>query len=312
MIAKIIKKATLPSIPSASGVEVLNGIIYIIGDDSKALFMLNHELKLLQQYTLFESEFSADERIPKKQKPDFECLTLINIHGYDYLLVTSSGSKKNRDTGHLVKLPSKYNKNFYDKDISLKGLFDLLKSNEEIVADGKLNLEATACDNRFFVMLNRANKKGNNVALVFNKEEMEVYLMENNNLVPFPEVFSYALPSLQNVPTGFSGACIFDNKLFFTASAEDTDDAYEDGNVKGSIIGWMQMNADGNLKGSSSPTLSTIKAHTKITLDNADFMGKVESIAIYENESDDKYIALAVTDSDGGNSELLMIELLLN
>jgi hypothetical protein len=312
MIARIIKKAILPNIPSASGVEVSNGIIYIIGDDSKTLFMLSHELKILQQYDLFESAYAAEERIPKKEKPDFECLCLLNIHGFDYLLVNGSGSKKNRDTGHLVKLPSKYNKKFFDKDISFKALFDMLKSNRDIVADGKLNLEASAANDSFFIMLNRANKEGNNAALVFRKEEMDVFLVENPDMVPFPEVFVYQLPMLDDIPSGFSGACIFEQVLFFTASAEDTNDAVEDGAIKGSIIGWIGLNQTGMYKGATMPTLSGVKDYCHITdSKGAIFTGKVESIAVYEKEKDNTYIGLAVTDSDGGNSELLMVEIKL-
>ncbi len=309
MKVEIIKRGTLAHIPSASGVEVVDGIIYVIGDDSKSLFALNHNLEILQKQELFESEYADHERIPKKIKPDLECMSHIKINGYDYILINGSGSKDNRDDGYLVKLPTKFNKKFFTQKIDFKPLYKLLRANEEIVNDGKLNLEATAYSDQFFILLNRANKKGNNAALVFNTEEMQVFVAENHEMIPFPEVFTYQLPAIGGVPTGFSGACLIDDKLFFTASAEDTEDAVEDGDVAGSLVGWMQVNYQGKRKGNTQRSLSEIKATATITEGGNVFLGKVESICIYEKDSDHKYIAIAVTDSDGGDSELLMLEI---
>lgn len=311
MKVEIIKRVVLDQIPSASGVEVIEGIIYIIGDDSNTLFALNHNLQIINKLELFESDYAFHERIPKKIKPDLECLTHIKIHGYDYVLINGSGSKDNRDDGYLVKLPTKFNKKFFPQKINFKPLYNLLRADEEIVNDGKLNLEASAYSDRFFVFLNRANKKGNNAALVFNTEEMQVFVAENSEMVPFPNVFTYELPTIGGVPCGFSGACIMDDKLFFTASAEDTEDAVEDGSVAGSLVGWMQLNPDGNRKGTSTKCLSEIKATICVTENNAIFLGKMESMTIYEKDSDNKYIAIAVTDSDGGASELIMLEITL-
>lgn len=309
MKAEIIKRAILPNIPSASGVEVVHGIIYVIGDDSKSLFSLNHNLQLLQTLDLFTSEYLSEERIPKKTKPDLECLTHLQINGYDYLLINGSGSKDNRDKGFLVKLPTKFNKKFFTQEVDFKPLFNLLRTHEEIVADGKLNVEASAHSKDFFVLLNRGNKKGNNAALLFNSEEMQVFLAENPDMLPFPEVFTYELPSINEVPCGFSGACIWEDKLFFTASAEDTEDAVLDGAVTGSRIGWIAIDPKGRLRGSASRTLSPIQAITSFTEGGVEFQGKVESLSFYEKESENKFIAIGVTDSDGGDSELLMVEI---
>ncbi|TAH25509.1 MAG: hypothetical protein EAZ07_06920 [Cytophagales bacterium] len=309
MKAEIIKRAKLTDIPSASGVEIINGIIYVIGDDSNSLFSLNHNLQILQKLELFESKYESNERIPKKKKPDFECMTYFKINGYHYVLINGSGSKENRDNGYLVKLPTKYNKKFFSQPVDFKSLYNLLRSNEDIVSDGKLNIEASAYSDDLFVLMNRANKKGNNAIMVFNTEEFQVFLAENSEMIPFPEVFLYELPKLESVNCGFSGACIHENKLFFTASAEDTEDAVEDGSVKGSILGWIEINPQGKMKGSITKTLSQIKSTTTIRENDHHFYGKVESIAIFEKESESKYIAIAVTDSDDGVSELIMLEI---
>ncbi len=49
MDIKIIKHAVLDNIPSGSGIELVNGVIYIIGDDSEYLYGLNHELRVIHQ-----------------------------------------------------------------------------------------------------------------------------------------------------------------------------------------------------------------------------------------------------------------------
>ncbi len=57
----------------------LFGIIHIIGDDSPFLYCLDHQLKLLQKVELFESTDFETGRIPKKKKPDLECMTSLEI-----------------------------------------------------------------------------------------------------------------------------------------------------------------------------------------------------------------------------------------
>lgn len=312
MQVSVLKKALLPDLPSASGMEIIDGVIYIIGDDSPYLYCLDHSLRLINKVELFETVHFETGRIPKKIKPDLETMTQLTIHGNKYILATGSGSSIQRNKGYLIKLPTKYNKKFVVNELDFSSLFNFLKMNEDIVSDsGELNLEASAVTDEYFILFNRANKKGVNTALVFNLEEFIVYLTENHELIPFPKVIPYKLEGINRIPAGFSGAASLDNRIYVTASVEDTDDAIKDGEVLGSFLGIIEANSEGFLKGSSGQTLSALKSVALIKEGDIPYPGKVESLSIYEKENEQEIIALAVTDNDQGGSELLMLEIRL-
>src|SRR5687768_1753982 len=96
MKVSVIKKALLEDLPSASGMEIIDGVIYIIGDDSPYLYVLDHSLRVINKVELFKTEDFESGRIPKKLKPDLETLTSLTISGNKYLLATGSGSDVNR------------------------------------------------------------------------------------------------------------------------------------------------------------------------------------------------------------------------
>lgn len=309
MKATIIKRAPLENLPSASGVEIIDGVIYIIGDDTPYMYVLDHSLKLLEKVTLFDSEDFETGRIPKKIKPDLECMTTLTIHGNKYILAMGSGSKENRDKGFLIKLPTRYNKKYIVQPFSFTRLYNLLRSNPDIAGNGRLNLEAAAADGQHFILFNRANKSGNNVLLYFQLEEFIVYLTENPDLVPFPVIQNFDLPSIEGVPAGFSGASFWEGKIFFTAAAEDTSDAVDDGEVHGSLLGCMDIHTADYLRGGIMKDFCEMKGCVPITEKDKIFKGKVESISLYEKDSETQFVALAITDDDKGGSELLMLEI---
>lgn len=310
MKAKVVKRVVLENLPSASGVEVINGIIYIIGDDAPYLYCLDHALKLIEKVELFKTDEFGTGRIPKRSKPDLECMMSFVMHNNNYLFIFGSGATENREKGYLVKLPTKFNKKHVVQEISLKPLYDLLRSHEDIAGGGSLNLEGAAASGEKLVLLNRANAQAGNTALVFSMEEFLVFVTENEEMVPFPEVIPYILPTIKGVQAGFSGADFFEEKLFFTASVEDAPDAVQDGEVLGSFIGIARMTQEKYAK-ERNRSISEIESCVLITENEIPYEGKVESVSVYDKEGGDTYIAVAVTDNDLGGSELLMLELTL-
>ncbi|MBO9698794.1 MAG: hypothetical protein J7604_01225 [Sporocytophaga sp.] len=305
MQTKVIKKAVLENIPSASGVEVVDGMIYIIGDDSKYLFKLKYNLELLEKIELFKSD--SEYKIPKSEKPDLECMTVVTINNYKHLLIFGSGSTDKRNKVFLVKLPTKYNKNHFVQQFDLTEFYKLLQSNYEITGGESLNLEAAASDDHHLYLFNRANRKGRNSIMVIKLEEFIPYLCEGSQLVPFPFVKTYHLPQIGGVPAGFSGASVFGKRLYFTASAEDTDNAYLDGIVAGSHVGIFELGEFDYLRGGMNNLLPDEFQIGPINDNGQLYKGKIESISIFEEESSKETIAIAVTDNDAGDSELLML-----
>src|SRR5262245_31418769 len=105
MQAEIISRTLLPEIPSASGIELVDDRIYIIGDDSPFLFILNKNLKVLEKIKLYNVIIDTRGKIPKAHKADLESLTKVAYNGTSSLLIIGSGSvRETRDVGFLVDL----------------------------------------------------------------------------------------------------------------------------------------------------------------------------------------------------------------
>jgi hypothetical protein len=308
MKVSIIKKAILEGIPSASGMEVIDGIIYVVGDNSPYLFILDQSLSVINKVELYKQE-TVSGIVPKATKPDLECMAKLSINNYKHLLILSSGSKSPyRDLGILVKLPTNYNRKHLITTIQMGDLYDLLRSNEEVVGSGQLNLEGAATSKENLILFNRSSGGSNNVSLYFKLEEFVEYLQSHTEMTPFPSIYQNEIPCINNIPGGFSGADVFEEKIFFTSTVENTPNAIDDGEVLGSFVGWMKVNESSNLKGDRVEPNKVIDC-IQVMENGNPYLGKIESICIYEKEGENKYIALAVTDSDGAESELLMLEI---
>ncbi|MCS6824073.1 MAG: hypothetical protein NZ529_07225 [Cytophagaceae bacterium] len=311
MKVNCLKKTVLTSISGASGVEVVNGCIYIVADNAAMLYQLNHDLEVLSKIELPYTFSEAKEHIPKPNKPDLECICSFEINGYPHLLILSSGSlSPQRDTGYLIKLPSPYNKNHLAWPVQVKPLYDFLRSNEEVTSSGEVNFEGLATNERFVYLLNRGNTSGcKNVVLQFNKTEFVEFVQGHMSGIPFPKIFLHEGDMIEQQPAYFTGADCAHDYLFYTASAEDTANAYDDGTVHGSIIGYFCHKR----KYTNRYYVDFLLHQQTCVMKTEDefYRPKVESISIYEKENPGKYVALAVTDSDGGQSELLMLEIIL-
>jgi hypothetical protein len=295
--AKIIKKIKLPDIPSASGIEVIDNEIYVIGDDSPYLFVLNKSYKVSKKILLSASYRLVKGKIPKTIKPDLEAVTSFDIGGEKVLLILGSGSQRElRDKAFLVE-PSEKD---LVHDFSLTHLYDLLRSSKEIVGERILNIEAAAVIHQDLYLFQRGNISGSNAVIKFPLYEFLDFLKHRKNPVPQFEVFNFDFPRIHGLLPGFSGAASIPKSedLLFTTSLEDTPDEWYDGNVFEGMIGIINKNRK--------------KFSYSLIYDKKEpFKGKVESLSVINLESPKKLNALAVTDNDGKVSELLWIEIKL-
>ncbi|MGN6647618.1 MAG: DUF6929 family protein [Cytophaga sp.] len=309
MNISILKHVHLTTIPSASAVEVVNGNIYIVGDDCCFLYALKYDLTVLAKvplYTAPESDLTGN-RILKKKKADLECITKLNINGYPHLLILGSGSKSpRRDVAFLVKLPTPYNRKHLVWEISLVKWYSFLRMNEEVTgSSGVLNFEAAASTDEYLYLFNREN----NAILRFDLPEFIEFIQGHTEGVPFPTIITAELPEIGGIRSGFSGADYFDEKLFFTAAAENTSNAIDDGEIMGSAVGLLSFAGEEKTRGKLAAGFTgEISAFTVIAAIQ-DRLLKIESISVYEKENDNTYIAVAVSDDDLGGSDILMLQL---
>lgn len=284
MKVEIKETKNIPDFPSGSGIAQNNGKYYAIGDDSPFLYVIDKHFQLEEKIRLFPTEnieFKGN-RIKKKQKPDFETLEMI---AENELVIFGSGSKSpQRDVFVRVFLGKE---NSIEKH-SISAFYEYLKT-LPLLENSELNIEATAFADGFLYLFNRAN----NVVIRFNYQEFIAHLTGGE--LPKLESKRIVLPKIQSYEAGFSGAATLNSsKIIFTASAEATNDAYNDGEIIGSLVGEIDI---------------TDFQDSKVTryglIPNGKQRLKVESITLNPSKSTDKMEVVFITDDDNGNTELI-------
>lgn len=281
-VIKKIQKLSHPS--SASGIEYINGLYYIIGDDANALFVLDENLKV-QKTIPFFSEKPVQERIPKKEKSDFECMSFVYVNEVPHILVMGSGSKPQRKVAFLYNLVTEA-----VQKLDYQAFYDKLEKDNTFTLGAELNLEALCATQDYLYLFQRGNIADKNTFLRFPVQDTE-------NPRDY-EVFSTALQGIKQGKAGFSGACyvLEWNSILFTASVELTKNAYDDGEVLGSTAGIIQNHE--------------LKASTVITYpDGKPYVAKIESISVKKILNFNTLLAVAVTDADGKESQIVELEI---
>ncbi len=231
---------------SASGLLYSNNILLAIGDNSSFLYEYNFTNKQLQKHPIVEN---ASENIIKKLKPDFEAITQYG----DNIYIFGSGSTENRNI--MIQLDAITKKPIATNDLS--ALYQTMQSFGEI-KPSDFNLEGAIYDGTNWYLFNRGNGK---------KSKNAIFTIGGNNLTDdFSVIYNkIKLPKIKGIETTFTDAVWVNNKIYFLATAEDTQSTYDDGEVVGSIIG------------SINPETMKVEFTKKITK-----TAKLEGITVYE------------------------------
>lgn len=287
---EVLETKVLQNIPGASGIAYNGEYTYIIGDNSPYLFRLNSRLDKVTNEVIYSVENLDGESIPKKLKPDFEALELIRDNE---LVIFGSGSKSpQRDL--LVRVFLKPTGEAGEiKTFDLSSFYSGLRE-MEVLQNAELNIEAVAFHGDLLYLFNR----GKNMLFIFNYDWFIRHL-EQGEEPPAIDVVQLRLPLLNNLHAGLSGATIdVHENLIITASVEDTDNAYDDGEVLGSFIGIVPLSQ-----------LRDEKAYRFIAIGAESEPFKVESVAVQEKPSLNEAVLLLTTDSDGEQSLLIKAKL---
>ena len=298
-ITKINKEKHLTYLPSASGVEVINGNIYVIGDDSPYLFQLDYDFSIIDKMLITGNDSMSGGRVPKAIKSDFESMASFS-DGDDILLaVLSSGSKEvMRDTIHIIS--TLYKKVLHSKNI--RPLFEVIRTNANFLKTDEINMEAMAFNETSVFIMQRGNNN-KNIIVSFDRKVFMNYLASDDTQVPEMKIYWFTLPTLDNTISGFSGACFLpDNKtLLFTASLEATSNAYDDGEILGSYLGIINLT---NIENGGIKT-------ELLSQDNKPIKTKLEGISVKAMNNNNATV-IAVSDNDDGTSWIFEIELNIN
>ena len=289
---KINKIMVTDAVPSGSGLAFYKNELFIVGDDAEfvAKFSLNN-------FTYTRSNLFVNahhQRIEKTVKPDLEAAIIGGINDEVFLFAFGSGGvSPYRDTLFAMNM-QRPDKNFKR---SLLPLYNSIKKTAGL-KETELNIEGASKAGNKLLLFNR----GNNLVIIISWKGFTAYL-KNEKAVPDLKVLKIPLPVINNFPIGISGACaINEQEILFTASLEETTDYINDGIIKGSYIGLLQIKNDTELYVVALTSLND--AAGKPIAD------KLESIEIIKRQGRNVE-AVAVADNDDGKSKLFFLTLKL-
>ncbi|MFY7739970.1 MAG: DUF6929 family protein [Flavobacterium sp.] len=207
---------------SASGLIYQDNTIFAIGDNSSYLYEYHIDSNKLERHALAEN---SEENIPKSIKPDFEAITKYQ----DSLYLFGSGSTVNRTI--MVQVDAKSKNVIKSQDLS--DLYLAMQSFGKI-AEEDFNLEGAIFNGETWFLFNRGNGKTN---------KNVVFTIDGKNLANEFRIVAneYKLPKIKGIRTSFTDAILVDDKIYFLATAENTDSTYNDGEVLGSIVGRIDV-----------------------------------------------------------------------
>jgi len=236
----------LLGIGAASGLVYDDNQIHLISDNSTNFYHYN-----IEQQHLYKTPLSLDnigeDNIYKAAKPDYEAITTDGVNYY----IFGSGSKPNRIK--LVEVNKLTNEVISENELDI--LYASMKSFANL-SDEDFNIEGVIYDNELWYFFNRGNgpKKANGIFVV----------KGNNILNDFQLTYTpIKLPKLNKVQTSFTDAIKVEDKIYFLAAAEDSNSTYADGEIKGTILG--RMNLD-KLKVEKTITVSETHKFEGLTL----------------------------------------------
>lgn len=288
--ARVSNEISFQNMPSASGIVEFQDSYYVIGDDSPYLFQLDAEFQLIKKIEIFSTKKLQDNRLPKREKPDFECISIVPWGNDDDLLVFGSGDGKEREV--LVRIDideGKERVESYSLKDFYKHLGKSLKGNKE------LNIEGAGFWNNQLILLNR----GDNTLFMIDLDDFKEYIKGKSKDKPKVASTVFKLPSINGISARFSGATVLpdEDMLLFTASVENDPNWVVNEDIICSYIGIIDLNQLEN----NEPICELIKQ------DNIPIKEKVESV--YVTKKDESAIELVgVIDNDDGSSKLIEIE----
>lgn len=288
MEVSVLNRQVLKDVRSASGLEVLDKTLYVIGDNSPWLYKINNAYKIEGKQPIASVEGLDGGVIPKAVKPDFEAMAIADKKEGKEFFIFGSGSKSPQRDQMISVCLEKGEVKSYSLEAFYKKLREATRLDEE-----SLNIEGAIIRGEELFLFNR----GENLILKYKLEDLEAYLAGKQDS-PAPETYHIELPEIRGIKAGFSGATLVpgEDKVLFTASVENTENWIADGEVLGSFVGMIPLKS---LKDGLKPEC------VRLTENGKPLNVKVESLAVFYPALHNDLRLLLVTDSDGGASELL-------
>ena len=291
---ELLKSFLLDDFPSGSSINYSNEKFYLIGDDATHVLVLDKNYSKIDSIDLFEH---PEKRIAKSEKADLESSTIVEIKGVKYLLAFGSASRENRERVVIIPISGSIQKintvNTHDFSTRIKS---------QGIAE--INLEGACMLNERLVLGNRGNLAAPKNQLIVTSKDF--WQFQNNAEFSFVDL---DIPGSDTDVLGLSELCYVASKdiLLITLTSEATSNAYDDGEIGDSHLGWIS-NASNKIR-SKEVSLDGI---VKLSDTDAVFKKqKIEGICV-ESETKNELVIHLVSDNDSGDSRLFKLKLNLN
>jgi hypothetical protein len=228
---------------SASGLVWSERNFHVIADDSVHMATFEIGSRRPGRLTrLLAENLPRGPALRKRAKPDFEVLVALppdRNHPYGALLAMGSGSTPHRRRGVLVVL-SADGRPLQTIQVDLeKLLFATFRS-----SFSEVNIEGAILTEGQLILFLRGNLGDpRNAVIRFDAVNLGEALRAGATL-PKPEILLVDLGRIEDVPLSFTDAARVGENLLYTAVAERTANAYDDGDVAGSAIGLLSPDLD--------------------------------------------------------------------
>ncbi len=289
MQVEVLEKYAVPQVPSVSGMEIIDGQVWLMGDDTSYLYRLDGNYQVCETVSLYRDRRKPGEKTPKLLKADLEGMASFVWRGTPYIMVVGSGSLPVvRERGYLLTL----NEERQHFRLDLAPLYSFLKE-EYHIAD--LNIEGitTTEDHIFFVQ--RGNLAGDNYLFQFPIDELIPYVLGHHTNLPKATARLFDLGATGTVPRGFGGLQTLNNtQLLAVVAVENTKSTYLDGQTLGSYLAIIDLTL-------STSTIEVVP----LEMNGQALLEKAESLAILERVSDRELIVLIASDNDDLPSSLI-------
>ncbi len=260
-------------IVAASGLAYDNNELILVSDSGNVLYHYFISNDSLAKYSL--NNDSVKDNMLKSDKLDLEAFTQVDNTWYAF----GSGSKENRNSGFMFNKFSKFS-----TPIDLTGLYEEMKSFSNLT-NNDFNIEAVTTYNGDWLFLNRGNGP---------KNANYLYVVQGKNLTDDYNIyyFEFDLPKVNNVQTGFSDATVINNTLYFIATAEDELSMFNDGAIKGTVFGAIDL-----------------KKMKLLFTEKISDTNKFEGITVLEQNKKNVVFALCEDIDDSSNNESVIYKL---
>ncbi|MCW2927764.1 MAG: hypothetical protein JWM86_1732 [Thermoleophilia bacterium] len=266
-----------PFVSSGSGLELCGDWAYVAVDDEFHIGVFGRAPSAPGRlHRVLPGTLPAEPAERKASKPDLETVCAVATPSGQLLLGLPSGSTERRMTGFVHTLGPAGQLYGEPRPLDCRPLLDAIDGEFE----PDVNVEGAVALADHFLLFLRCSTGANHVARLSIEAVLEDVALGTLSARALEQIEPCDLGELDGTPLGFSDAAVVGDRVLFTASAEATASAYDDGDVIGSVVGTL------------GPGCTAIDVH------RFDAVEKVEGLAVADRIGSDLVLWLVTDDDD--------------